>query len=197
MIISRKAVTIWCCCQSGLTYGGVGWCVHDFYLNATDSSSKKAPIWQYLKVGSDFYSASLHRLPAVWGLRKSGGCSVKACFYLAKNCCYECSGVQSILCHFCFYLTHKGRMFNCCIMSKMHGKRGRLDWIPEEILECFLAEMSSCLPISSSEVYLVGEGVIKSSLADGSTRDTLSSQWVFMGCLCRELLGMENLGVAS
>lgn len=61
---------------------------------------------------------------------KMGGCSVKACFYLAKNCCYECSGVQSILHHFCFYLTHKGRMFNCCVMSKMHGKRGRLDWIP-------------------------------------------------------------------
>lgn len=31
-------------------------------------------------------------------------------------------------------------------------------------MESFFAEMSSCLPISSAEVYLVGEGVIKVQL---------------------------------
>lgn len=39
--------------------------MHDFYLNASDSSRKNVPIWQYLKLGSDFHSASLHHLPVV------------------------------------------------------------------------------------------------------------------------------------
>lgn len=151
---------------------GWGWCVHDFYLNASGSSSKKSPIWQYLKLGSDFNSASLDLLPAIWGLRKFGLCSVKICFYLIKNFCSECSGVQSILCNFYSYLTHKERMFNCCVMSKMHGRCGRLDWIPEIKMESFPPEIS-CLLISSSEVYLVGEGVIRSSGADGSLQRTL------------------------
>lgn len=48
---------------------GWGWCVHDFYLNASGSSSKKSPIWQYLKLGSDFNSASLDlRTEKVWAL---------------------------------------------------------------------------------------------------------------------------------
>lgn len=64
-------------------------------------------------------------------------------------------------------------MFNCCVMSKMRGRRGRLDLIPEIKMESFPAEMSSYLLISSPEVYLVSGGVIKSSLANGSLQRTL------------------------
>lgn len=134
------------------------WCVHEFYLNARGSSSKKASTWLYLELGFDF---CIFLSLAIWGLKKFRVCSV-IYFYLIENCCYECSGVQSILCNFCSCLTHKGEMFNCCVMSKMHGRCGRLNWVPEEKMESFPAEMSSCLPISSAEAYLVGEGIIKS-----------------------------------
>lgn len=45
-----------------------------------------------------------------------------------------------------------------------------------KILQYFHAEASSRLSISSAQVYLVGKDTIKSSLAHGSTSDTLSSQ---------------------
>lgn len=102
--------------------------------------------------------------------------------------------VQSILCNFCSYLAHKGRMFNCCVMSKMHGRHGRLDWISEKkkgILPCRNVLVSS--PHFSRSV----SGRWKCSkkfTCRWKYKNTLSSQWVFMCCLCRKLLGT---GVAA
>lgn len=78
--------------------------------------------------------------------------------------------------YFCSYLSHKGRKLYCCVMSKKHGRHGSLDQIAEKILQCFHAEASSSLSLSSAEVSLVGKDTIKSSLAHGSTSGTLSTQ---------------------